>query len=239
MDLTKTLISSDKKTTRIMGSIGDLGSEIIENKNEQLLSFIESEIDPNIVQVRITGTAHLLDQNMKTLSNSITLGLIIAVIIVSIIMAILYKSLKIVLISIIPNVIPLIMIAGIMGIFGIQFKVTTAIIFTIAFGICVDDTIHFLSKFNLELKKGKSLLYALKRTYLATGKAIVLTSLILCSGFLMLIFSDFSGTFYTGVLITIALFIAVIADLTILPILLLGIKKEATRAASSNKQTTN
>lgn len=239
MDLSRNLISKDRKTTRITGNIGDLGSEIIAAKNKRFLDFVNEEIDPGIIHVRITGTAHLLDENMKTLSDSITFGLIIAVLIVSVIMALLYKSIKIVLISIIPNIIPLIMIAGFMGFFGIQFKITTAIIFTIAFGICVDDTIHFLSKFNLELKKGKGLLYALKRTYLATGKAIILTSLILCSGFLMLIFSDFSGTFYTGILITIALFFAVIADLTILPVLLLGIKKEATQAASSNKQTTN
>ncbi|MCB0478374.1 MAG: MMPL family transporter [Crocinitomicaceae bacterium] len=239
MDLTQKLISKDRKTTRITGNIGDWGSEIVAAKNKELLAFVEKEIDPEIIQVKITGTAHLLDENMKTLSDSITFGLVIAVIIVSLIMALLYRSLRIVLISLIPNIIPLLMIAGIMGFFGIQFKITTAIIFTIAFGICVDDTIHFLSKFNLELKKGKSVLYALKRTYLATGKAIVLTSLILCSGFLMLIFSDFSGTFYTGILITIALFFAVIADLTILPILLLGIKKEAEQPASSNKQTTN
>ncbi len=239
LDLTKTLISKDKRTTRIMGNIGDLGSEVIDGKNQELLAYIEENIDSELIEVKITGTAHLLDQNIRSLSDSMTLGLIIAVIIVSLIMAILYRSLKIVVISIIPNIVPLVIIAGIMGYFGIEFKVTTAIIFTIAFGICVDDTIHFLSKFSLELKKGKSLLYALKRTYLATGKAIVLTSLILCSGFLMLIFSDFSGTFYTGLLITIALFFAVLADLTILPILLLSIKKEATTAASSNKQTTN
>ncbi|MEZ4938287.1 MAG: efflux RND transporter permease subunit [Crocinitomicaceae bacterium] len=239
MDFARNLISQDKRTTRITGNIGDWGSEIVASKNDQLMEFIEKEIDSRLLKVKITGTSHLLDQNMKTLSDSITFGLIIAVVIVSLLMALLYRSLRIVLISLIPNIIPLIMIAGIMGFFGIQFKITTAIIFTIAFGICVDDTIHFLSKFNLELKKGKSLLYALKRTYLATGKAIILTSLILCSGFLMLIFSDFSGTFYTGILITIALFFAVVADLTVLPILLLGIKKEAERSASSNKQTTN
>lgn len=225
MDPSKMMISKDKRTTRIFGNVGDLGSEIIKKKNAALMTFIDENIDQEIIEVRITGTAHLLDTNMETLSDSITFGLLLAILIVSLLMAILYRSLKIVIISIIPNLIPLVLIGGIMGFFGIEFKITTAIIFTIAFGICVDDTIHFLSKFNLELKKGKGVLYALKRTYLATGKAIVLTSLILCSGFLMLIFSDFSGTFYTGVLITVALFFAVIADLTILPILLLSIKK--------------
>lgn len=220
-------ISENEKVLRVFGSIGDIGSVEVKKRNTALRNFIESEINQELVEVRITGTAHLLDKNMETLSRSIALGLLLAVFIVSMIMAILFKSFRIVLISIVPNLIPLVFIAGIMGFFGIEFKLTTAIIFTIAFGICVDDTIHFLSKFNLELKKGKSLIYALKNTYVSTGKAIILTSLILCSGFLMLIFSDFNGTFYTGLLITISLFFAVIADLTILPILLLSIKKEA------------
>ena len=114
------------------------------------------------------------------------------------------------LIALVPNVIPLIMLAAILGFFGIQLKVSTAIIFTISFGIAVDDTIHFMSKLKLELNKGQSLLYAIKRTYISTGKAIILTTLILCSGFLLLIFSDFLGTFYVGVLISLTLFFALL-----------------------------
>jgi len=94
-------------------------------------------------------------------------------------------------------------------------------VFTISFGIAVDDTIHFLSKFKLELNKGKSVPYALKRTIIGTGKAIVLTSAILCSGFLLLLFSDFLGTFYMGLMISITLLFAVLADLFLLPILIL------------------
>ena len=108
-----------------------------------------------------------------------------------------------------------------MGFFGIDLKITTAIVFTISFGIAVDDTIHFLTKYKLELKKGKSNLYALKRTYLDTGKAIVLTSAILCSGFLLLLFSDFLGTFYLGLMISITLLFAVLGDLFFLPLLLI------------------
>src|SRR5690606_13917715 len=116
---------------------------------------------------------------------------------------------------------PLIMLAAIMGYFGIQLKVSTAIIFTISFGIAVDDTIHFMSKLRLELNKGKTFIYALKRTYLSTGRAIILTTLILCSGFLLLMFSDFLGTFYVGLLISCTLFFALIADLFLLPALLM------------------
>jgi hypothetical protein len=108
-----------------------------------------------------------------------------------------------------------------MGFFGIELKTSTAIIFTISFGIAVDDTIHFLGKFKYELMKGRTKLYALKRSYLTTGKAMILTTLILCAGFLLLIFSSFLGTFYLGVLLCVTLFVALVADITLLPILLL------------------
>ena len=113
------------------------------------------------------------------------------------------------------------MIAGYMGFMGIDLKVSTSIIFTIAFGIAVDDTIHFMSKLRLELGKGKSLLYALKRTYISTGKAIIVTSLILCAGFLTLILSEFLGTFYIGLLVSMTLLFAVLADLFLLPVLVI------------------
>ena len=116
---------------------------------------------------------------------------------------------------------PLVIIAGFMGYFGIELKTSTSIIYTIAFGIAVDDTIHFLGKFKFELMKGKGKLYALKRSYLTTGKAMILTTLILCAGFLLLIFSSFLGTYYMGLLLCITLFVALIADLTLLPVLLL------------------
>ena len=85
----------------------------------------------------------------------------------------------------------------------------------------MDDTIHFTSKLKLELDKGKSLLYALKNTYLSTGKAILVTSIILSGGFLTLLLSSFGGTFYTGLLISLTLFIAVVIDLSLLPVLIM------------------
>ena len=108
-----------------------------------------------------------------------------------------------------------------MGFFGIELKTSTAIIFTIAFGIAVDDTIHLLGKFKFELMKGSSRMIALKRAYLTTGKAMILTTLILCSGFMLLVFSTFMGTFNMGVLLSITLFVALITDLTLLPILIM------------------
>ena len=148
-------------------------------------------------------------------------GLTIAFAVVAIIAGILFRSLRMVVITLVPNIIPLMMVAAIMGFFGITLKLSTSIVFTIAFGIAVDDTIHFISKLKLELQKGKSLIFALKRTFLSTGKAIIVTSIILSGGFLILLLSSFGGTFYTGLLISLTLIFALIIDLTLLPVLIL------------------
>ncbi len=189
--------------------------------NKGLYDFIVNNTNSDDLKFKLTGTAHLLDLNMSYLSKSLVSGLLFAILLVALIMGILYRSLKMVFVSLIPNLIPLLVIGAIMGFFGINLKITTAIVFTISFGIAVDDTIHFLSKFKLELNKGKSVPYALKRTMIGTGKAIVLTSGILCSGFLLLLFSDFLGTFYMGLMISVTLLFAVLADLFLLPVLIL------------------
>jgi len=215
------LVDSTNKYGRMSSTLGDIGKYRVDEKNIRLYSFIENAIDKKILKIHLTGTGHLLDKNMSSLAKNLTFGLIIAILLVSLLMGILYKSLKMVLIAIVPNVFPLLMLAAVLGYLGIDLKVSTAIIFTISFGIAVDDTIHFMSKFKLELNKGKSLLYALKRTYLSTGRAIVLTTLILCSGFLLLMLSDFLGTFYVGLLLSLTLIFALLSDLFILPILLI------------------
>ena len=202
-------------------TLGEIGKYKVDEKNERLYAFIDRAIDQNVLKVHLTGTGHLLDKNMSSLAKNLTFGLVIAILLVSLLMGFLYKSVRIVLIAIVPNVFPLLMLAAVLGFVGIDLKVSTAIIFTISFGIAVDDTIHFMSKFKLELNKGKTFLYALKRTYLSTGRAIVLTTLILCSGFLLLMLSDFLGTFYVGLLLSLTLLFALISDLFILPVLLL------------------
>jgi uncharacterized protein len=219
--LFKIVVDSTQQNMRISANIPDWGNLKVTNLNQAFLKFIDKNIDKKIISVKITGTAHLLDKNMSYLSNSLLQGIIMSVLIVTLIMGIVYKSWTIVLISLIPNIIPLIVLSGLMGMLNIDLKISTAIIFTISFGIAVDDTIHFLGKFRMELAKGKSKLLALKTTYLVTGKAMILTTLILCSGFLMLLFSSFMGTFVMGFMISITLFVALIADLTLLPVLLL------------------
>jgi len=217
----KTIIDSTETRLRMNGNFPDIGNQGIRLKNEAFQKFLKQLKFKGKIKYRITGTAHLFDKNIHFISKSLVEGLIFSVVIIALIMGFVYKSFRMMLISMIPNLIPLLVIGAIMGYFGINLKTSTAVIFTIAFGISYDDTIHLLGKFRIELAKGKSKSYALKTAYLERGKAMILSSLVLCCGFSLLIFSNFSGSFYMGVLISITLFIALISDLTLLPILVL------------------
>ncbi len=220
MDGYSRIITPDRSRGRITAKIGDIGSSLSLERAQQLREFIATNTDSTVVSFTITGTSNLVDKNNEYLARNMLQGLAIAFLVVAIIAGIMFKSVRMVFITLIPNVIPLIIIAGIMGYFGITLKLSTSIVFTIAFGIAVDDTLHFISKFRLELAKGKSKLYALKRTYLSTGKALIITSIILSGGFLTLILSDFGGTFYTGLLVSLTLVFALVIDLTLLPVLI-------------------
>ena len=218
-------LDTTERLTRIQGTIPDLGNNIISARTNRFQNYLKQR-DFQHIQVRVTGSAYLLDKNIRYLSNSLIYGLLLSIGVVSVIMGLVFRSFRMVLISLLPNTIPLIFIAAIMGYLGIEVKTSTSIIFTIAFGIAVDDTIHLLGKFKFELMKGKSVPEALKHSFIVTGKAMVLTTLILCSGFLLLLFSTFMGTFNMGFLLGITLFVALILDLTLLPLLILAFYKE-------------
>lgn len=215
------LVTEDLQEGRISAKVEDYGG----NKMKQLNEIAERElpelIDTSLLGYKQTGMALLIDKNNESLAQNMMYGLLIAFGVIALIMGVLFRSLKIVLITLVPNVLPLLLIGGFMGFTGIDLKVSTSIIFTIAFGIAVDDTIHYMSKLRLELNKGKSMLYALKRSSISTGKAITVTSLILCSGFVTLILSDFTSTFYIGLLVSMTLLFAVFADLVLLPALII------------------
>lgn len=228
------IVSEDGMLGRFSGRTADWGSKVSEQKNEALARFLAENVDPELVEFRLTGTALLLEKNANSLIKNMLEGLGIAFGIVALIAALLFRSVRMILVTLIPNILPLLIIAGIMGYFGIYLKLSTSIIFTIAFGIAVDDTIHFISKLRIELAKGKNLSLALKNTFLYTGKAIILTTIILAGGFMTLVFSSFGGTFYTGLLVSLTLILAVVADLMLLPVLLLWMPPGSYKAG--NKQ---
>jgi uncharacterized protein len=219
------IVSKDLKSSRLSTRVEDYGSLRGMRLKEQMEKFLENEIDGNYLEVRMTGTSHLIDISHESVTIQMLRGLGLAFFLVAVITGFLFKSWRISIIVLVPNVIPLIWMGGMMWAFGIDLKITTAILFTVAFGIAVDDSIHFMSKLRLELSKGRTWLYALKRTFIDTGKAILLTTMILVSGFSVLIFSQFGVTYYAGLLISMSLVFALAADLFLLPLLLLNLGK--------------
>ncbi|MEZ4800566.1 MAG: MMPL family transporter [Flavobacteriales bacterium] len=206
---------------RVSGKVGDVGRLHYESENAALAEYVSNHFPKGSMKVKVTGTAQLIDLNNKYLVENLVLDLLLSVFAIGLIMSIIYKSWRMFFLTIIPNIIPLVLVAGIMGFTGIPIKVSTSIIFNIAFGIAVDDTIHFLARVRTLLGEGKSVQYAVKRTFLTTGKAMIITTLILCGGFVTLIFSNFMGTFYIGLLITTTLIIGVITELLFAPLVVL------------------
>ncbi|MHA7129362.1 efflux RND transporter permease subunit [Algoriphagus namhaensis] len=219
------LIDESRAEGRISGRLPDLGSYVMSQKREELRRFVEQNIDAQLLDVRWTGTAFLIDKGHQSVTKQMLRGLGVAFVLVGLIAGILFKSWRIAFILLLPNLFPLLMMLCLMFFLGIQFKLSTAILFSVAFGIAVDDSIHFMTRLKFELGKGKGLLYALKRTFLETGYAIALTTLVLVSGFGLLMFSQFEVTYFTGLLISASLIFALLADLFLLPILLLPMKK--------------
>ncbi len=221
----KTLLTKDRKQGRITGKMHDVGSKIIRSRNDLLYAFMATDPQMKYIHIELTGAAVMLDKNNEYLVTNTLQGLFFSIFVVGLIIALIHKSWKMAIIAIIPNLLPIIFIGGLMGLVGIELKSSTSIIFAIAFGIATDDTVHFLGRLKLELKKGKSIAYALKRTYLSTGKAVVVTSIILSAGFMTLIGSGFESTFLFGLLVSITLIIAVITDLLLFPLLVVWLIK--------------
>jgi predicted RND superfamily exporter protein len=216
----KRMVTPDGQMTRISAKIKDIGSMEVEEHNKKLLEFIAGNIDKKILKFDITGAAHLIDRNNDYMVANMTQGFVFSIIVIGILTFFLHRSWRMVFVFILPNVIPLLIIAGIMGFAGIELKAASSLVFSIAFGIATDDTIHFISRLKIELGYGKSLMYAFKRTYFETGKPIILTTLILIGGFMSLMTSNFESTWYFGFLICITIIIAVLADIFLLPVLL-------------------
>jgi predicted RND superfamily exporter protein len=215
-----TVVTVNGRQTRFSGKIADIGSHKAQQLNQELMAFIEKNTDARHLHFSITGAGHLIDRNNEYMVDNMLQGFGFSVIVIGLLTFVLHRSWRMVLVFIIPNVIPLIFIGGIMGYFEIELKAATSLIFSIAFGIATDDTIHFISRLRLESSKGKSLLYAFKRTYFETGKPILYTTFILIGGFMSLMTSSFQSTFYFGFLICITVILALLCDLFLLPVLL-------------------
>lgn len=217
-------VDSTGQVMRVSLKVADIGS----NRMDSLINnVVEPEIkkvfgDDEEVQTAVTGSTLLFVKGNQFLIENLRLTLILAFAIIAVIMAILFANIRMIIISLIPNFIPLIMTAGIMGFFGIPLKPSTALIFSIAFGISVDDSIHFLAKYRQELfAKNFFVPIAISNSIKETGSSMLYTSIILFFGFVIFVFSDFGGTVALGLLTSLTLFFAMLTNLTLLPALLM------------------
>ncbi len=209
----------DRKIGRFAGKMPDMGSLPILERNKALAEFMEDQGFSAQYDWKLTGSAHLMDINNRFIAQNVFYGLLVCFLIIGLIIGGLFRSLPMALIALVPNILPLLVVGGIMGFTGVNIKISTSILFIISFGIAVDDSIHFLSGYRFALQKGLGRMAALLETFQTTGKAIVVTTLILSSGFATLVFSSFKGTYHIGVFTAVCLFIALLADLVLLPIL--------------------
>jgi predicted RND superfamily exporter protein len=219
----RALALPDGSAGRLTGRMADVGSIRADELNRNLRHYLRTALDTTVLRTRLTGSSNLIDKNNENLTLNMIQGMAIDVLMVTLIVLALFRSWRMTLVVLVPNLLPILVVAGVMGLAGVNMKVSTSIIFTIAFGIAVDDTIHFISKLRLTMGHEPDLFKAVRRTYLLAGKAVVVTSLILVGGFCTLLFSSFDGTFYVGLLIGLTLIFGVVAELTLLPLLILDI----------------
>lgn len=222
--LLKSFVDSTGQVARISLKIADIGS----NKMDSLVNdVIEPEkariFEGTDIQANVTGTTPLFIKGNKFLIENLQFSFVLAFLIISLIMAALFANWKMITISLIPNIIPLMITAAIMGYFNIPLKPSTAIVFSITFGISVDYSIHFLAKYRQELFANKFFVpVAVSKSLTETGTSMIYTSIVLFAGFVIFVASDFGGTVALGILTSTTLFIAMLANLIVLPSLLLA-----------------
>jgi predicted RND superfamily exporter protein len=193
---------------------------------DSINTWIAAHADSSVVKYRITGSSLLFDKNNEVVRRNISYGLGLAFLVVSLIMGILFRNWRMVIIALIPNLVPIFVCAALMGYLGMELSAATSIIFAIAFGIAVDDTIHFLSRFRLELSRGRKVYDAVRNTFLETGKAMCMTTVILFFGFVILVTSSYPNTVVIGLLMSLTLVSALIADLLLTPVLIYWLIKD-------------
>lgn len=228
-NLLDNFVDTARQKAKITTFMKDLGTDQMEGIENQLLSRISKTFPPERYEVTITGKAMIYLKGTDYLINNLVISLSLAIFLISLFMAWSFRSFKMIIIALVPNMLPLIITAGIMGFLGIALKPSTILVFSIAFGISVDDTIHFLAKYRQELvannwKIRKSVFAALHET----GVSMFYTSVVLFFGFSVFMLSSYGGTIALGGLVSVTLLFAMTSNLLLLPSLLLSLDKSVT-----------
>ncbi len=213
-------VNAKENKARISARVLDVGTDSLNVVYDNFKSFTKNKIDSTLVKYKLTGSGVLLDKNSYYVRDSLIQGLIMGLLLVAIIMALIFRNLKILLISMLPNLLPLLFAAALLGYFGIALEATISVVFAIVFGIAVDDTIHFLGRYRIGTAKGLSKEEALEVTFQETGRALIITTATLFFGFMILLFSEHSPSVTIGLLVSVTLLAALILDLLLLPVLI-------------------
>ena len=226
VDLLKSFVDSTGQYARITTFMKDTPTDRMERIEEELRSEIAKIFPDEQFNVTITGKAHVFQKGTKYLVRNLIISLSLAIFLIALFMAYMFRSFRMIVISLVPNLLPLIITAGLMGFIGIPIKPSTILVFSIAFGISVDDTIHFLAKYRQELmvnhwKIRKSVYAALRET----GVSMFYTSIVLFFGFSVFTISSFGGTVALGGLVSATLLFAMLSNLLLLPSLLLSLER--------------
>tara|TARA_Y100001934_G_scaffold156211_1_gene187058 strand:- start:3 stop:2420 length:2418 start_codon:yes stop_codon:yes gene_type:complete len=232
IDLIKNFVDSTGQYTRITTFMKDIKIERMERIEEELyneISEIISDKERGLSkdsEVFLTGKAYLFQKGTYFLVTNLILSLSLAILLISIFMAYMFRNFRMIIISLIPNLLPLLITAGLMGYIGIPIKPSTILIFSIAFGISVDDTIHFLAKYRQELQDNKwQIKKSVYNSIKETGISMFYTSVVLFFGFSVFIVSNFGGTVALGALVSATLLLAMLSNLLLLPSLLLSLER--------------
>lgn len=223
----KTFVDSTGRYARITTFMKDIGTDKMDIIQERLKAVIAKEFPSDKYTVSLTGKALVFIKGTNYLIKNLVISLSLAILLIALFMAWMFRSPQMILISLIPNMLPLLITAGLMGFLDIPIKPSTILVFSIAFGISVDDTIHFLAKYRQELMANKwrikpSVYAALRET----GVSMFYTSIVLFFGFLVFTLSSFGGTIALGGLVSVTLLLAMVSNLLLLPSLLLTFEKK-------------
>lgn len=214
-------VDSTKQVTRISYQMADVGLKEMKLLKADLQPLVDSLFPKDKYTVQLTGNSVVYTKGTEYLINNLLQSVLLAIIIISLIMGMLFSSFRMILISVIPNLIPLVLVAGIMGFANIPVKPSTIIVFSIALGIAVDNAIHFLTRYRHELRLGN---YNVKTAVLnalhGNGISMLSSLLVLVLGFSIFIFSDFGGTQAMGILITLTLIFSLFCNILLLPMLI-------------------
>lgn len=224
--LLKSFLDSSKQITRVSFQMADVGTKHMDSLMAAIHPQVDSIFDPAKFDVKLTGNSVMYAKGTNFLIKNLFESVGIAILLISLLMALLFSSLRMILVSMIPNIIPLLITAAIMGIAGIPIKPSTIIVFSIALGISVDNAIQYLSRYRHELKvtNGDIKQSALSALHEA-GFSMIYTSIVLVLGFSVFIVSEFGGTQALGILISTTLLIAMFFNIMVLPSLLLSLDK--------------